>query len=566
MAINESRAKSIGKMQMEGCVPWPDELVKEYKEKGYWEDITFGEHFDEWVEKYADRPAIASKGQEVTYRQMGIYVNRLAYHMAQMGIKTYDRVIFQLFNGPEVLYLIYACFKLGAIPVCSLATHRFAEISFFAKTTEARAHAIPSGVFQGFDYEAFADEIRNEVPSMEFVLTAGKPSRPNMVSINELIEKVVDLEVAKKELASYRPDPMEPAVFQLSGGTTGVPKIIPRTHNDYYYNAKCSAVAYDYNEDTRFIAPLPNTHNAPLSQMIMPIHLSGGMVVSVAPKPEEIIQEIVLNKVNYMTAGGFLVRPLLSMPSEQVKQLFGSIKKLWAAAIKPEPLKMLREILKSESHQNFGMSEGLITVTRKDDPLEVKLYTQGRGVSEADEIKIVDPETLQEMPQGDIGEMICRGPYTIRGYYKAPERNQEAFTPEGFYRSGDLGKQDPQGNFTWCGRIKDCIDRGGEKVNAEEVEIHVRAFPKVQEVAVVSMPDKRLGENICVYVIPKPGEKFTLEELRDFILNERKIAKFKAPERLEFINEFPVTHVGKLDKKGLRAMIAEKVKAEQGLK
>jgi 2,3-dihydroxybenzoate-AMP ligase len=129
-----------------------------------------------------------------------------------------------------------------------------------------------------------------------------------------------------------------------------------------------------------------------------------------------------------------------------------------------------------------------------------------------------------------------------------------------------LGKLDPQGNFTWCGRIKDCIDRGGEKVNAEEVEIHVRSFPKVQEVAVVAMPDKRLGENICAYVIPKPGEKFALEELRDFILNERKIAKFKAPERLEFINEFPVTHVGKLDKKALRALIAEKVKAEQGLK
>jgi 2,3-dihydroxybenzoate-AMP ligase len=560
--MSNDQIKTSNKMQMEGCVPWPEELAKEYKQKGYWEDIPLGEHFDHWIERYADRPAIGCQGKEITFRQMGEYVTRLAFHMSQMGIKTYDRVIFQLFNGPEVLYLIYACFKLGAIPICSLATHRWAEISFFAKTAEARVHAIPAGIVQDFDYEEFADEIGKEVPSMEFVLTVGKPTRPNMVSINELIEKEVDLEKAQKELARYQPDPMEPAVFQLSGGTTGVPKIIPRTHNDYYYNAKCCAARYNFNENTRFIAPLPNTHNAPLSCMIMPVHLAGGMVVSVAPKPEEIIQEIVLNKVNYMAAGGFLVRPLQNLPPDQVKQFFGTVEKLWTAAIKPDSLRMLREILHCESHQTFGMAEGLITGTKADDPLPIKLETQGRGVSEADEIKIIDPETLKELPQGEIGEMICRGPYTIRGYYKATERNKEAFTPDGFYRSGDLGRLDENGNLIWEGRIKDCIDRGGEKVNAEEVEIHVRAFPKVLDVAVVAMPDKRLGEGICAFVVPKPGETFTLQELRDFLLNERRIAKFKAPERLEFINELPVTHIGKLDKKALRAMIAETVRVE----
>jgi 2,3-dihydroxybenzoate-AMP ligase len=562
MATSIPVGKSSGRMQMEGCVPWPDEFVKEYKEKGYWEDIPFGEHFDRWVEKYAGRTAIAGKGQSVTYQQMGVYVTRLAYHMAQMGIKTYDPVIFQLFNGPEVLYLIYACFKLGAIPISSLATHRWAEISFFAKTTNARAHAIPAGVVLDFDYEEFADQLRNEIESLEYVLTVGKPMRPNMVSINELIEKEVDLEEAKKELAKFRPDPMEPAIFQLSGGTTGVPKIIPRTHNDYYYNAKSCAERSHFDENTRLVAPLPNTHNAPLACMILPVHLSGGLIVSVAPKPEEIFPEIGQNKINYLVLGGGLVQALQSFPPDQVKEYFGSVKDIWAATVKPEALQRCREILNADSCQIFGMAEGLITGTKKEDPLEVKLYTQGRGVSEADEIKIIDPETLKELPQGEIGEMICRGPYTLRGYYKAAERNKDAFTPDGFYRSGDLGKLDKQGNFTWCGRIKDCIDRGGEKVNAEEVEIHVRAFPKVLDVAAVAMPDKRFGERICVYVIPKPGERFTLEELRDFVLNERKIAKFKVPERLEFIDVFPVTHVGKLDKKALRAMIAENVRAE----
>jgi len=553
---------SSGIMQMEGCVPWPEEFVKEYKEKGYWEDIPLGDHFDQWVEKYAERTAIAGQGKEVTFRQMGVNVTRLAYHMAKMGIKTYDPVIIQLFNGPEVLYLIYACFKLGAIPICSLATHRWAEISFFAKTTNAVAHAIPAGIALDFDYEAFADEIRNEIPSMEYVLTVGKPSRPNMVSINDLIEKEVDLEEAKKELARYHPDPMETAVFQLSGGTTGIPKIIPRTHNDYYYNAQCCALRFHYDANTRFIAPMPNTHNAPLVCMIIPVHLSGGLIVSVAPRPQEMFKEIEQNKVNYLIAAVGIQQAIMNLSPEEVIKSFGSVKDIWTSSIKPEAVQKCREILNAESCQVFGMAEGLITSTRQDDPLDIKIYTQGRGVSEADEIKIIDPETMKELPQGEIGEMICRGPYTIRGYYKADQRNKDAFTPEGFYRSGDLGKLDKQGNFIWSGRIKDCIDRGGEKVNAEEVEIHVRAFPKVQDVAAVAMPDHRFGERICVYVIPKPGELFALEELRDFVLNERKIAKFKAPERLEFIDIFPVTHVGKLDKKALRAMIAEKIRAE----
>jgi len=547
---------------LKGCVPWPEEFVKEYQQKGYWEGRPLGDHFDEWVETFADRTAIACNGEKVTYRQMGERVTRLAYHMARMGIKTYDPVIFQMFNGLETIYLVYACFKLGAIPISSLGTHRWAEISFFAETSQARVHAIPAGVVQGFDYEEFADELREKMPSLKFVLTAGKPTRSNMVSINELIEKEVNLKKAKKELSRFRPDPMEPAIFQLSGGTTGVPKMIPRTHNDYAYNTKCCAVRYGYNENTRFLAPLPNMHNAPLVCMIMPVHCSGGLIVPVAPKPEDIIQEIAQNKINFMPVGAALVPAILGMPPEVAKQFFGTIDNLWAASLRPADLGKIMEVLNADCHQVFGMAEGLITGTTKDDPISVKLETQGRGVSEADEIKIIDPETFRVLPQGEIGEMICRGPYTLRGYYKAAERNKEAFTPDGYYRSGDLGRLDEHGNFTWMGRIKDCIDRGGEKVNAEEVEMHVKAYPKVQDVSVVAMPDKRLGENICAFVIPEPGQTFTLEELRNFILNERRIAKFKVPERLEFVDAFPVTHVGKLDKKALRAKIAETIEAE----
>ncbi len=548
---------------LEGCVPWPDEFVKMYKEKGYWEDITLGEHLDRWVEQYADRPAIAFQGQEITYREMGENATRLAYQMAKMGIKTYDRVIFQLFNGPDLLYLIYACFKIGAIPICSLPTHRWAEVSYLAETAEARVHVIPAGTVMGFDYEEFADQIREAVPSMQFVLALGQPRRPDMVSINDFMDSDIDIHTAREELAKYRPDPMEPALFQLSGGTTGVPKIIPRTHNDYYYNIRCMADANEHNEQTRFVAPLPMTHNAPLACMILPTHLKGGCIIPAPPKLEAILQVTIENKANVLVAGAFVAQGLVDITEEKKNcDDLSSVKRLWCAQIMPEAHQTLRERFSAESVQIFGMAEGLICSTRLSDSLDITLYSQGKPVSEADEMKIVDPATGEELPAGQTGEMLCRGPYTLRGYYKSPERNQEAFTPDGYYRSGDLVKIDTQGNMTWSGRIKDCIDRGGEKINAEEVEDHIAEFPRVKQVAVVAMPDRTMGERICAFVVPMPGETFALDELCEFLLNERKIAKFKLPERLEFIDELPVTKVGKLEKKSLREKIAAVLIAE----
>lgn len=551
---------------LEGFVPWPEEFVNVYKEKGYWEDVTLGEHFDRWVDQYRGRPALAYQGKEITYRQMDEYVIRLAYHMTRMGVKTYDRVIFQLFNGPELVYLFYACMKIGAIPICSLATHRHAEITHFAKTTEARVHAIPAGKIKDFDFEDFADQIREEAPNSEFVLTAGKPERPNHVSINELMESDVDLKAAKEELAQYHPDPMEPAVFQLSGGTTGVAKIVPRTHNDYYYNAKCEAINKEFNKNTRCLIPAPLMHNFPLVCGLLPAHIKGGAVVlTPSTSGEGLLQAIAENKVNTFATVPVFIHRMLDVPEEERKKYdLSFFKYLWWGGNPVDPSIQLkfRDVFQCDINQVYGMAEGLICWTRTSDPLEVKLHTQGRPDSEADEAKAVDINTGKEVPVGDIGECWTRGPYTTRGYYKAEEHNKVAFTDDGYYKTGDLIKKDEHGNITIVGRIKDCISRGVEKINAEEVEAHIRQFAKVKDVAVVAMPDKVMGERACAFVTLRSGETFTLEELSDFLLKDRKIAKFKLPERLEFVDELPVTKVGKFEKKSLREKIIEMLKAE----
>jgi len=367
-----------------------------------------------------------------------------------------------------------------------------------------------------------------------------------------------DLKAAKEELAQYRPDPMGPTVFQLSGGTTGVPKIVPRTHNDYYYNAKCNSDAQGFDANTRILIPAPLMHNFPMSCGILPCHIKGGTVVIVASlAPEAILKAIDENKANVLETFPVLFR-ILELPEEvRSKYDTGSVKFLLGSAWED-----LVNLFQCDVVQSFGMAEGFSTLSRHDDPLRIKHKTHGRPVSEADEMKILDLVTGEELPRGQTGELICRGPYTIRGYYKAPDRNKEAFTPDGFYRSGDLVTLDEKGNMRWTGRIKDCIDRGGEKINAEEVEGYILKYSKVDEVAVVAMPDKILGERICAFVVPRLGQTFALEELQEFLLSECKIAKFKLPERVEFIDELPVTKVGKFEKKTLREKITTMLQEE----
>jgi len=551
---------------LEGFVPWPEEDAKRFKQAGYWEDLTLGEHLNRWIEQYADRPALAYKGSEITYRQMDEYATRLAYHLIRLGMRPYDRMIMQLFNVPELVYLVYACAKIGVIPTCSLPTHRWAEISFLAKESEARAHAIPGGMVKDFDYEEFAEEIRQATPSLKHILTVGKPERANMASINDFLESDVGLNAAKEEIRRHRPDPMEPALFQLSGGTTGVPKIIPRTHNDYYYNAKCAAEVLEFNENTRLLLVLPLMHNFPLVNGLFGVHSKGGTVVlTQSLAPEAVLEAISQNKADSVATVPVLLHRLLDVP-EKVREKYdlSSFKRLlWGGnPVDPEIQLQFRDTFGCDTDQTYGMAEGLICWTRSSDSLETKLRTQGRPVSEADDVKVVDVNTGDEVTVGETGECWSRGPYTLRGYYKSPERNKEVFSPDGYYKTGDLIRRDNHGDITVVGRVKDCISRGVEKINAEEVESHIVKFTKVKNAAVVGMPDKVMGERACAFVVPQPGATFTLEELSDFLLNERRIAKFKVPERLEFIDELPLTNVGKFEKKSLRERITRTLEEE----
>src|SRR6266849_8983022 len=201
----------------------------------------------------------------------------------------------------------------------------------------------------------------------------------------------------------------------------------------------------------------------------------------------------------------------------------------------------------------------MLFFVRLDDPEDVRMETCGRPLSPDDEVRLVDEEGREVVP-GEVGELTCRGPYTLRGYYGVPEYNAKQFTRDGFYCSGDLMRLHASGNYVVEGRKKDLINRGGEKISAEEIENLILSHPAVLNVACVPMPDPVLGERICAFVIPKPGRTLTLQNLTSF-LTELGLAKFKLPERLELTDDLPLSKFGKVAKNVLTKQVAEKIQA-----
>ena len=548
---------------LEGFVPFPEIFVKKYKARGYWIDKTLGEEFDEFVNKYSDRVALAFKGEYVSYREMAEKVNRLSLHFIDLGLRPYDRIILQLPNEPEFVYCYFAAVKIGVIPILALPAHRDAEISFFAQFTQARAHVIPSR-FRDFSHQAMSREIRKKIPTLELTFVSGEEVENDFISMTTLLRHRIDERISVESLKRYRPDPMEPAVFQLSGGTTGVPKIIPRTHNDYSLNCKRVAEITKVREKSVMGIAIPINHNFALScPGLMGTLYEGGKVVLIpSTKTETVFESIQREKITIMPTPPALLIRWMEAP-DLSKYDLSSLEVVLAggARLNAEAAKKIKSTLGCDYHQNLGMAEGMLFWTERDDPEDLLLNTQGAPMFEEDEIRVVDEED-KEVPYGELGELLVRGPTTIRGYYHSPEYNKKAFTEDGFYRTGDVVRMVRGRYLAVEGRIKDTINRGGEKISAEEVENHILAHPKVENCAYVAMPDPVLGEKGCAFILTKGNQELTLDELCKFLKEERHISIFKLPERLELVKEFPMTQVGKIDKKELRSIIKEKLRKE----
>ena len=545
---------------LEGVVRFPQEFAARYRAKGYWEDRSLRDTFAEISARYSDRVAIIDRDREVTYAELDERATRLALNLLDEGLRPLDRVGVQLPNVVEFAYFYFALQKIGCIPIMALPTHRYREISQFVELSGAAACVAPDRA-RDFDYTKLIRRIRNAHTNLRLGIILGAAPK-GFLSLTELIERKSARSAG--DLKSITIDPEDPALFQLSGGTTGVPKLIPRTHNDYVYNSKMAASVTSVGPDKILLDVLPLAHNLPLAcPGLQGFFIHGGKVVLAnTTRGEDIFPLIERHRITHVAVvPALLVRwindPLIKkfdLSSLQVIQSGGQ-------RLQPEIRRRTEELIPSVTVQeNFGMAEGMLMFVRLDDAEAVRMETVGRPISPDDEVRLVDDDDNEVAP-GEVGEFLARGPYTLRGYYGAPEYNARAFTTDGFYRSGDLMRQHPSGNYMVEGRKKDLINRGGEKISAEEVENLILTHPAVQNVACVPIPDPVLGERMCACLVLRQGRSLALPELVAF-LAEQEIAKHKLPERLEIMDDFLLSPFGKVSKKDLTDRIANKLKEE----
>lgn len=549
---------------LDGVVRFPPEYAKKYREKGYWEDRSIASHFADIFAKWGDRIAIIDGETQVSYRELDSRSTRLALNLWDLGIRPLDRLVVLLPNSVEFAYLYFALQKIGAIPIMALPSHRYREIGQFVEIAQAKACVIGDKT-RDVDFRDLVDRVRREQPCLRIGIVRGE-GRDGFHTFDDLLARTP--QTAESVLAQIEMDPEDPAVFQLSGGTTGIPKLIPRSHNDYICNTKLASAVTGVETGKVLLEILPIAHNLPLACPGMQGFLmhGGTVVMARSPRPEVVFPLVQRHKVTHIHLVPAILIRFINDP-DIGKYDLSSLEYLQSGGqrLQPEVRRRTNELIPQVFVQeNFGMAEGLLMFVRKDDPNDVRMVTVGTPVCEDDEVRLVDDDD-NVVPVGEVGEMCCRGPYTLRGYYGAAEHNARAFTSDGFYRSGDLMRQHPSGRYMVEGRKKDLINRGGEKISAEEIENLILMHPSVQNIACVAMPDPVLGERMCACVVPKAGRTLTFDDLIAH-LEAEELARFKLPERLELMDDFPLSPFGKVSKKTLVEMITAKLEAEQARK
>ena len=543
---------------LEGFTPFPPDLSARYVRDGLWRAETISQAIFDSARQHPESIAAIDATRSLTYSELLAETDRMAALLASAGIARGDRIVIQLPNCVEFASLTLACFEIGALPVMALPAFRRAELEYLLFFSEAKAIAI-APEYRDFDYAALARDLKDALPGVESIFSTAPAE--GCVSLHENRSAPVTSSTIGAA------DPFDVALFLLSGGTTGMPKLIPRTHADYLYNAREAARVSSLTPESRLLIALPAEHNFPLAcpGLIGALLIGATAVFSQSTNAGDLATTIRREQITHLPCVPAVAIALLDLPQSARRDL-ASLRVLTVGGQRlqePTARNLKRAFPHLTVQQVLGMAEGLLCYTRLDDPGEITFTTQGRPLSSADEIRIVDTEA-REVASGEVGELWCRGPYTIRGYYRAAERNREAFSAIGFYRTGDLVRMHPSGNLVVEGRIKDLINRGGEKINAEEIEAHLLAHPAIELAALVAMTDPVLGERACAYLMLRDGSEFTLAAMREFLAG-RGVARFKWPERIEIVTMLPLTNVGKIKKTELRRDIEQKLAREQTL-
>ncbi len=514
-------------------------LQEKYIKEGFWREETFSDLLRECAGKYGEKTAICDGNNSLTYSEWNSLADKYAAYLKSEGIKSGDRVIIQIPNSNEFGVILFSLFRLGVVPVLALPTHRKKEISSFIEVSGAVAY-ITVRSHLGYDYAEIVNECVTGTGCRHFFADDIRCDKADMTfNISENDRKFSDI-----------------AVLQVSGGTTDVPKLIPRTNADYLYDARTFAEVCGMNEDTVFLAAIPASHNFCFANpgIIGTMICGGKIVMAKNGSPDEIFELIESEKVN-ITA---MVPSLLSICSEMAEWEecdLSSIKTiLVGGSLLTYPvLSKAEENLDCKVRQVYGTAEGLNTITDIDMSAELTANCQGKKISSGDEM-MIETDDGDFAPAGIEGELLLRGPYTIQNYYNNPAADAESFRDDGFYRTGDRAFIDTEGNLHITGRVKEQINRAGEKIMPSELERILDENEDIERSAVVGVPDELMINKICAVVVTD-NDSIDLAYLRGY-LESKGVAAFKLPDMAVKILQIPLTAVGKPDKKLIVDMIA----------
>jgi len=545
-------------MTLEGFIPYNSEDAARYEKNRWWLGITLGDMLDKASDLYPRKEALIGSGRRYTYSELRRQADSMAYRLLQAGFKPGDRVLLQLPNLPEFVISYFALQKAGLIMVLLTVNHTAREIAYLADLTRPRGWILPDR-YRQTEFIPLIRQIQEDNPGLDKIILAATQTPEGYLRLDDLLRPASNQEALKTVLAKVHPDPNAVCQILPSGGTTGLPKGAPRTHNDYLCNVEYKSRAWHINvTDTCLVATTVGHNLALLVCITGPLFHGATIVMLDSTYPQDFCQIVQDEKI---TCAG-LVPTLISrvVNFEHLADYdLSSLRKIYVGAANspPDLVRKVESRIGARYINAFGMVEGPCSQSRPDDPIEIRTQTIGWPVCPYDEIITVDLEGNPTPPSRE-GELVARGPGIFTGYFNNPQANEGAFTPHGYFRTGDLAIIDENGTLRITGRVKDIIIRGGENIGAQEVEELISSHPSVEYVTVIGMPDPDLGEQICAYIKLVEGTSVFHD---DIIHHMKQIGASKKffPARIEFVEEIPLTAAGKADKKMLKKDIEEKL-------
>ncbi len=542
-------------------------------------ELTVGALLDDIAGRFPDNEALiyVERGLRYSYREFNERCRQIAKGLLRMGVKKGDHLAIWAYNVPEWVLLQFASAKIGAVLVTVNTSYKSAELEYIMKQSDSSFLFLVQG-FKDTDYiQTLADVVPElaqsepgklksaALPFLKHVVFLGEGAPAGTINFDKIVElgrEVPDAELHAVEKTLSVHDVIN---MQYTSGTTGFPKGVMLTHHNIVNNGFNIGECMRFTEKDRLCIPVPFFHCFGCVLAVMACVTHGTTMVPVEIfDPLKVLQAVEKERCTALHGVPTMFIAELEHPRFSEFDLTSLRTGIMAGSNCPIEVmrRVIRDMHASEITIAYGQTESspVITQTRTDDPIELKVSTVGRVLPNVD-LKIVDIESGQELPPGKQGELCTRGYLVMKGYYKMPEETAKAIDADGWLHTGDLAVMDENGYCKITGRIKNMIIRGGENIYPREIEEFLYTHPKISDVQVYGVPDRKYGEQVMAAIVLKQGSEMTEAEVKEFCRG--RIANYKIPKYVRFVDSYPMTASGKIQKFKLREMAIRELQLEE---